>query len=341
MNDPYPLEEESFWKKYYKYFCRLCSHVKNISFRGKQASCLVYLAVHPASSAYDIKPGRRSNYSSYKWARLALKQLCKLKLVKIVQTQQISEKHRSTRYLLTDEGILYLLNSTKLPYSMLMQDLFKNYHESNIFQYLVYPFMKLETLCSQKMKLNILAGVGNYLVSTLQKMGHTLELFEKEDSLDKKIYTWNYDKLEEYIRKKYKCHYLDLRYSKEDYDDAHEEITYFDIEDDGKDVKIIFDKKNKKGYVHLRNKRIKKYENPLIINFLNKKTVSHDEYVAGYFEAFCSPRTEEFVLLAVQKYFIDTTDEDIREILSNDKCFVEALKEFKNSFDLKFRRIMS
>ena len=53
-------------------------------------------------------------------------------------------------------------------------------------------------------------------------------------------------KLEDYLRKKYNCNFLDLRYSKEDYDDEYQEIKYFDTENSSKDVKIIFDKKNKK-----------------------------------------------------------------------------------------------
>ena len=87
---------------------------------------------------------------------------------------------------------------------------------------------------------------------------------------------------------------------------------------------------------HVRNNRVKRHENPLIVECLNKKKIPHDEYVAGYFEAFCMPRTQEFVLLTFLKYPIDTTDDGIREILSNDKSFVEALKEFKDSFDIRF-----
>ena len=35
---------------------------------------------------------------------------------------------------------------------------------------------------------------------------------------------------------------------------------------------------------------------PLIADYLKKKIVTHDDYMIGYFKAFCSPRTEEFIL---------------------------------------------
>jgi hypothetical protein len=124
------------------------------------------------------------------------------------------------------------------------------------------------------------------------------------------------------------------------YDD-HVWIRYFDNEDASKDVKIIFDKKNKRGYVSFRNKRVKKYEMPFVADYLKKKLIKYDEYMANYFDAFCSPQTEEFILSIFSKYFVDTTDDDILEILSNDKPFIEALKEVKDSFDTKYRRITS
>jgi hypothetical protein len=58
----------------------------------------------------------------------------------------------------------------------------------------------------------------------------------------------------------------------------------------------------------------------------------------GYFNAFCSPRAEEFILSISS---IDTYNDDVREILSNDKSFMKALKETKDHFDRVYRQIIS
>ena len=342
MNDPY-AEVEDFRKTYFRYFSRLFRRIKKISFRGKQVKYLVYLAEHPEKSAYDIDPGRKRNESNYRRATRTLNQLRKLELIEVVEPEQRknNKKHGSIKYSLTDEGILYLIMNTKLPYMMLLQELIKNYCNSNIFRYLVYPYIKLETLRSPKMKLSLIADLGDFLVSIFQKMDHTLELLEKEERSNRKMYSWNYEKLEGYLKTKYRLDFLDLRYTEQDFDDDHEEIRYFDNEDNSRDVKIIFDKKSGRGYALVRNENVKKHVIPLITDYLKKRIITPEEYMTNYFDAFCSPRAEEFILSIISEYPINTTDDDIREILSNDKPFIEALKRFKDSFDTIYRRIVS
>jgi hypothetical protein len=220
---------------------------------------------------------------------------------------------------------------------MLLQDLIKNYGNSNIFRYLVYPYINLETLCSPKMDLNIVAGLGKYLVSTFQKMDSTLLLLDKQNRLDKEIYSWNYEKLEDYLRSKYHYNFINIVNCEEDSDEDYIEIRYFDIENNNKNVKVIFNKKNKEGYVHPTNKKVKKHRIPLITDYLQRKTITQYDYMIGYFDAFCSPRAEEFILSISS---INTYNDNVREILSNDKSFTNALKEIKDHFDRVYREII-
>jgi len=185
-----------------------------------------------------------------------------------------------------------------------------------------------------------MADVGSFLVSILQKMDHILDLLEKEERSDKERYFWNYEKLEGYLRQKYHFDFLDLQYTEEGFDDDHEMIRYFDNENQSRDVKVSFNKKSKDGYAYVRNKGVKRYKIP-VAAYLEKKMITHDEYVANHFEAFCRPRTEEFILLIFSEYPIDTTDDETLEILSNDKDFIESLKEVKESFNTAYRRIIS
>lgn len=332
MIDPYPDGDER--RIYFDYFSRLSRHVKKISLRGKQPDCLLYLVDHPVSSAYKIKPPSKTNESDYRWAKEAVKQLYRFGLIELTD----SGKHSSSNYSLTDEGIYYLIEYTKLPRTMLLQDLIKNYGNSNILRYLVYPYINLETLCSPKMDLNIIAGLGKYLVSTFQKMDSTLLLLDKQERSEKEDYSWNYDRLEDYLRSKYHYDFINIADCEEDSDEDHIKIRYFDIENNNKDVKVIFNKKNKEGYVYTTNKKVKKRRIPLITDYLQKKTITQYDHMIGYFNAFCSPRAEEFILSIS---FIDTYNDDVREILSSDKSFTNALKKTKDHFDRAYKQIIS
>ena len=330
MNDPYPVGDER--RIYFDYFSRLSRHFRKISLIGKQPYCMRYLVDHPVSSAYKIKPPNQTNESEYRWAKEAVKQLHRLGLIKLVA----KGKHSSSDYSLTDEGIYYLIKNTKLPYTMLLQDLIKNYGNSNIFQYLVYPYIKPETICSPKMDLNIVAGVGNHLVSVLQKMDSTLLLLDKQEKSEIEAYSWNYDKLEDYLRSKYHYDFINIVNCEENSDEDYMEIRYFDIESNNEDVKVIFDKRNKKGVINITNKKVKKrtIPLPLITDYLQEKTITKYDYMIGYFDAFCSPRAEEFILSISH---IDTYNDDIREILLNDRPFMNALKKTKDHFDRVYK----
>lgn len=346
MSDPYPDGDER--RIYFDYFSRLSRHVREISFRGKQRNCLLYFAGHPVSSPYDIELSSKTNKNSYRWAKLTVKQLHRFGLIEPAGS---SRKHSSTYYSLTDEGIYYLIQNTKPAYPTLLQRLIKNYSNSNIFRYLVYPFIKLETLCSPKMDLHIMAGIGNYLVSTIQKMDSTLLLLDKQERSEKEIYSWDYDTLENYLRSKYHCDFINIGDSEEDDDDDHIEIRYFDIENCNKDVKVIFNIKNKegyvyyttnkkvkKGYIHSTNKKVVKRRIPLITDYLQKKIIKQYDYMIGYFDAFCSPRAEEFISSIP---WINTYDDNIREILSKDSPFMNVLKNNKDQRVRVYEQIRS
>jgi hypothetical protein len=189
------------------------------------------------------------------------------------------------------------------------------------------------------MDLNILAGIGNYLVSTCKKMDSTLLLLDKQEKLKREIYSWNYDKLEDYLRNKYHYNFINIADCEEDSDEDHIEIRYFDIENNNKDVSVIFNKENKEGYIsYTTNKKVKKNRIPLITDYLQKKTITNYDYMIGYFDAFCSPRSEEFIKsISVINYY----DDGIREILSKDRLFMNVLKNNKDGYVRVYNQIKS
>ena len=270
----------------------------------------------------------------YRGAKTTINQLHKFGLIEMIAIGE----HSSKDYSLTDEGICYLIRKTKLPNSTLLQVLFKNYSNSNIFQYLVYPYIKPETSRSPKMDLNIVAGVGNYLVSILQKMDSTLLLLDEQKRSEYESYSWNYDKLEEYLRSKYHYDFVNIVDCEEDSDENYIKIRYFDIENKNNDVKAIFNKRSKEGYVYVTNKKARKHKIPLVTDYVQKKMITQYDHMIGYFDAFCSPRAEEFILSITS---INIYNDDVREVLSNDKAFMNALKETKDHFDWAYRQIIS
>lgn len=322
MFDPFPVGHPD--RIYFDFFSPLTRHVCKKSVRGKKLDCLLYFVCHPMSSAYDIMPPTTSP-SGYRLVKINLKQLRKFRLIKLAE----KGKHSSEKYLLTDEGIFFLIKNTKLPHTMLLQDLIKNYSNSYIFQYLVYPYIKLETLCSPKMDLNIIGGLGRYLVSTFQKMDRSLPLVDNPDPSDRECHYWKYDKLEDYLRRKYHYDFVNLVWSEEDWDEEHAYVRYFDMEDKSREVKVTFDRRSGKGYVYTADKEVKKHEIPLISDYLEKRTRTPYECKIRYFSS--QPRAKEFISSI---YCINTSNDEIREIISNDKPFMNALKETKDQDDI-------
>lgn len=189
------------------------------------------------------------------------------------------------------------------------------------------------------MDLNIIAGLGNYLISTFRKMDSTLLVLDEQEEKEKVIYSWNYDKLEDYLRSKYHYNFINIVDCVEESDEDRIVMRYFDIENNNKDVKVIFIKKNREGYIsYTTNKKVKKDRIPLMTDYLQAKRITQYDYMVGYFDAHCSPRSEEFIKsVSMINYY----DDGIREILSKDRLFMNALKNNRDQYVRMYEQIMS
>ena len=107
-------------------------------------------------------------------------------------------------------------------------------------------------------------------------------------------------------------------------------------------MKIIFDKKSKKGYVYVRNNRVKRHDIPIYHRLSKEKDELHMTIRSQtILKLFACQKLQDSSYQYFQKYPIDTTDDEIREILSTDKPFIESLKEVKDSIDRAYRSIIS
>src|SRR5688500_7728035 len=115
MLDPYDYYDEE--KEYLLYFQNICSQIKNISINDLEFDYLRYFINHPYSSAYDIKPDNQTNSTRYRYAKLILKKLRGLHLIKqstTIKNKNIKNIHKAKYYCLTDYGLFYLLRYDKL-----------------------------------------------------------------------------------------------------------------------------------------------------------------------------------------------------------------------------------
>jgi hypothetical protein len=97
MNDPYLVAgSEDFRKIYSEYFICLCRHLRNKSLNRKQESYLLHFVRHLKSSAYDIEPGRNTNQSNYRRAKLTLKKIHKYRLIELVKSEQEKKEWKAS-----------------------------------------------------------------------------------------------------------------------------------------------------------------------------------------------------------------------------------------------------
>lgn len=186
-----------------------------------------------------------------------------------------------------------------------------------------------------------MAGLGEYIINAIQRMDCILSSLDKVNRTDQEIYFWHYTKIEDFLRNS--CHYDFVNFlDSEENDDVDEyhDIKYYDKKNRNSYVIFRFDKKSKKAYIYRKNKRMEKHEIPLITDYVTIMLTPYKIYVANYFHAFSKPKEEEFILTVFPHYKF-LPDYDIRDLLTADKPFKNALKRTKESFDRWYDRITS
>ena len=149
-----------FYEDYqnYEYFRNKIEHIKKIKINELTKSHLIYIAYNPGSYAYDIVPpnleipcssdidAKKTNHSNYRKTNIILNKLYKLKLIKLDIDSKEKDPHGKKRYSLTEDGLFYLVG-TPIFLRMNFQNIIKSCPHSKIFDMLLYPFIKLDTLC--------------------------------------------------------------------------------------------------------------------------------------------------------------------------------------------------
>ena len=131
------------------------------------------------------------NNSAYRQAKNILSKLCKLKLIEL-DNEKEKNPHKKKCYSLTDIGLFYII---RMPTFLRIdiQAMIKNYPNFKIFKDLLYPFIKLETLRSENIPIDILNAISLYIQKYCLKIENFISLCKKQKQLGMR-YGWNWDK---------------------------------------------------------------------------------------------------------------------------------------------------
>ena len=204
---------------YYKYFENIINNIQNIKLKEDEEKYLLFFVNNPHSSAYDIEPNKKIldeqgdyklNDSAYRQTKIIVNKLDGLKLIKQDKRNK-KNSHNKKFYSLTNIGLFYTI---RLPIFLRIDILaiIRNYPDFKMFKDLLYPIIKLETLCSENFPKNI--HILNALSLYIQQLYFQIENFisytkNKNDWSDEYHCIWDTVKLRKYLIDKYQYKWLE------------------------------------------------------------------------------------------------------------------------------------
>ena len=330
-----PLFLEYF--KDYNYFKNIINTIKNIRLNKNQELYLLYFVLHPHYSAYDIKRNKKEEDEkgdvtfdiSYRQTKNILNKLCKLRL--IVLDKEINP-HNKKSYSLTDIGLFYIIRMPTF-LSIDIQAMFRNYPDFKIFKDLLYPFIKLESLCSENIPVNILNAIHFYIQKYCSKIESFISFVKTKKNWNVISWNWNIEKLRKYLIDKYKYEWLENAEDKEDNEQTN--LIFFNKNKCSQsiDIRLRFKGDKSYGYLIIRTKK-KKKEIPIpeIETFLiNFHHLSKEESIGRSFSNYYTSESSKFMfsLLSASTNFTY----NISVLFSKDENFIQSLETAKVDFD--------
>jgi hypothetical protein len=331
--NPYFLE----YFKDYNYFKNIINNIKNIRLSKNQESYLLYFVLHPHYSAYDIKFNKKKEGekggvtfdTSYRQIKNILNNLCKLKLI---AHDKEKNPHNKKSYFLTDKGLFYIIKSPIFLH-IDIQDMIRNYHGFKIFKDLLYPFINLNTLCSENIPRDILNSIFLYIQQYCSNIENFVSFVKNKNNWDEISWNWNTEKLRKYLIDKYKYKYKWLENSEDKEDNEQTNLIFFNKNKYSQSINIRLRFKGEKPYGYLiSGTKRKKKEIPIpnIETFLIKFHLSKEESIGRSFSNYYTLRGSKFLfslLSASTEYTFD-----ISFLFSKDENFIRTLEAAKEDF---------
>ena len=334
-----------YYLKYYsnyKYFENIINNIKTIKLKDNEEKYLLFFVNNPHSSAYDIEPNKtildekgdyKLNESAYRQAKIIVKKLAGLKLIK-QEKRNKKNKHNKRFYSLTNLGLFYII---RMPIFLGIdfRAIIRNYPNFTMFEDLLNPNIKLVTLWSENFPKNF--HILNALSLYIQQLYFEIENFvsytkNKKDWSIEYHGIWDIGKLRKYLIDKYKYKWLEN--ADFEVNEDRMSIIYFNNNNKLIDFIEVRLRGNKtSGYLINGTKKKKKEEiTPNMKNFLVKlHHFSKEELIGRSFSNYYNIRDSKFIfylLSASTSYTFDTS-----LLFSKDENFIRALEAAKKDFD--------
>jgi hypothetical protein len=323
--------------KDYNYFKDIINTIQNIRLTKIEESYLRLFVSYPHYSAYDIETNKKMqdgtsddklNDNAYRRAKFIVKKLEKLKLIALEREKE-KYSHNKKPYSLTDTGLFYIIKSHTI-LSIDIQAMFRNYPNFKIFKDLLYPFIKLDTLCSENIPIDILHAISLYIQKHCSKIENFIFYTKNKNDWNGTSWNWNTEKLRKYLIDKYKYKWLENAKTKENYNQTI--LIFFNKKKPNEHIDIRFERDKNFGY--LRNGAKKKRQKiiiPKIETFLFKFHLSKEEMIGRSFSNCYTMRSSKFVFSLLSAFTSYTLNTSL--LFSKDENFIKSLETAKEDFD--------
>jgi hypothetical protein len=316
--------------------------VKGVQLGDRQYELLQDFVEAPGTWAYKLSPVRKKGAKDrdYRNTRNRIQRLYELNLIE--KTHGLKGKHKRILYRLNKYGVYYMIASRKILGPRPLTGLLKNYGGHLLFQLLLYPYIKLETLI-QIIDSGLLQRIALYLHECCKKLNdttydlsHTLSLKEKY------LCVCHPKKLVQVLKEEFEWNWLEKADIRQNEDEKQIEVK---ISDKVNLALISIDKNRDKATVRFKQKgkRMNK-EYPLKDTnryILKRPTMSLKQLGVYLFLIFCQARVPELIFSMISDYGTwSPVPAPTLKILGQDDLFIQALKKTKDDFEKRYRLIL-
>jgi hypothetical protein len=322
---------------------KISKAVNGIQLGFRQYELLQDFVEAPGTWAYKLGPVRENEAKNrdYRNTKNRIQRLHKLNLIEKTRSKR---KDKKIPYRLSKYGVYYLLASQKILGPSLLTGLFKNYGGHLLFQLLLYPYVKLETLI-QIIDSGLLQRIVIYLHECCKKLNDTIyDLSHTLDLKEKYVYACHHEKLVQVLKEEFGWDWLEKADIRQNEDEKWIEVR---ISDRVNYALISIDKNRDKATLRFKQKwkRMSKEHHLKNTNrFILKRpamTMSSKQLCVYLFLIFCQARVPELIYSMISDYGTRSpAPAPALKILGQDDMFMQALKKTRDDFEKRYQLIL-
>jgi hypothetical protein len=309
--------------------------VNGVQLGDRQYELLQDFVEAPGTWAYKLSPVRKNEAKNrdYRNTKNRIRRLHKLNLIEKIR---IKGKDKQIPYRLSKYGVYYLIASPNILGPRFLTGLLKNYGDHQLFQLLLYPYVKLETLI-QIIDSGLLQRIVLYLHECSKKLNdailsHTFGLKEKY------VYACHHERLVQVLKEEFGWDWLEKADIRQNEYEKWIEVRIFDRVNY---ALIRIDKNRDKATLRIKQKpkRMSKEQPLKNTNRFILKRPAMTMNSKQLFLIFCRAHVPELIFSMISDYGTRSLAPALK-ILGQDDLFTQALKKTKDDFEERYRLIL-